>query len=128
MQMKKMLATLLVIFAIVVAFDAFAQAPSRQTVLVNNGTGTFTYSGGIQNPAYNMFRVTAVITPSAAGTTNTISVVDGTVTNLVATKAVAANDSAAAVTNDWWHFVGDKVVITSSATNAFTAQIIIEEK
>jgi len=69
-----------------------------------------------------------VLVPSATGTTNTLKVVDGSVTNTLGTKVVAANDCDLLVTNDFWHFIGSKIIIECSATNAFTATAIIEEQ
>jgi hypothetical protein len=126
--MKKFLTGLMLLFAFIVAFNSFAAAPSAQPFTVNSGSGSLTYSAGLQNPAFNMFKITAVLLPSAVGTTNTLKVVDGTVTNTLGTKVVAANDCDLLVTNDWWHFIGAKILVECSATNAFTATPIIEEQ
>ncbi len=71
----------------------------------------------------------------AAGTTNsvgtgsvTLSFGSGigfrTVTNSMGTKVAAANDSVLTLTNAPWLFDGDGVVITTTATNGYTARII----
>lgn len=112
----------------VVTAAVFAGTPFRETVSVVSGTGTYTYpTDGIVKPYGEAIKITAILTPSTAGTTNTIKMVDGTITNTVATKVSAANDSDTVLT-DWWHFAGEKVIITSTDTNTFTAVIVGEEE
>lgn len=135
--MKKMLILAMLICAILgLTGIAQAQAPSRQSVTMTAGSGTLTYSAGIQNPAFNMFKVTAVIIPSALTTggtnaiptTNKVYAVNGTVTNLLGTITPTAGANVLMITNQWWNFIGDKLLITSSDTNTFIASPIIEEK
>jgi hypothetical protein len=133
-----MLAMTLLLLAVLFALsiNVFAQAPSRQSVTMTAGSGTLTYSAGIQNPAFNMFKVTAVIIPSALTTggtnaiptTNKVFAVNGTVTNLLGTITPTAGANVLMITNQWWNFTGDKLIITSSDTNTITAAAIIEEK
>jgi len=134
--MKKMLSTLMLLLAFVVALTAFAEAPSRQSVTMTAGSGTLTYSAGLQNPAFNMFKVTAVIIPSALTTggtnaiptTNHVYAVNGSVTNLLGSIVPTATANVLIISNSWWNFTGDKLLIRSSDTNTFTASPIIEEK
>jgi len=135
--MKKMLLITMMIAAILSLIGiANAEAPSRQSVTMTAGSGTLTYSAGIQNPAFNMFKVTAVIIPSALTTggtnaiptTNSVYAVNGSVTNLLGTIVPTATANVLLITNQWWNFIGDKLLIRSSDTNAFIASPIIEEK
>lgn len=126
--MNKFLSATIALLA-VAATVAIAGTPFRETLTVTGGSGVYTYAtDGIKKPYAEAIKIQAIITPSAATTTNTIKVVDGTVTNTIATKVVAANDSETVLTNDWWHFAGEKIIIECSATNAFTAIIVGEEE
>jgi hypothetical protein len=126
--MKKLLAMILIAAACLVAVQARAEVPFRKTLAIAAGTGTFTYSEAVKKPYAEAIKVTVVLTPSTATTTNTITVISGTTTNDVATKVAAAGDNDTALTADWWLFRGDKVTITSTDTNAFTATLIGVEK
>ena len=57
---------------------------------------------------------------AAAGTTQTVALVQGTITNQVGKKVVSATDRLLVVTNAPWLFQGDGVRITTSAGIAFS--------
>jgi hypothetical protein len=131
---KTMLITILV--ASILSLGALAVRAAdpvafSTNVTVTAGSGSFTYpASGIVKPYAESFKVLAIIGKCTAGLTNSYSVVDGTVTNFLGTgsKVVAAGDAALAVTTDWPHFAGSKVLISSGDTNTFTATIIgVEE-
>ena len=65
------------------------------------------------------FRLEAVVFGAAEGKTQTVALVQGTITNQVGVKVVSATDRMLVVTNAPWLFQGDGVRITTSATNAF---------
>jgi len=125
--MKKTLAAFLLLAAVVGI--VCAGTPFRETVSIVAGTGTYTYAtDGIVKPYAEAIKILAILTPSGTTTTNVIKFIDGTVTNTIATKIVAANDSDQLITTDWWHFAGEKIRIESSNTNTWTAVIIGEEE
>lgn len=126
--MKKLIFASMI--ALIVAGIALAESvPFRTTLAVTGGSGVYTIPASqIAKPYGEAAKFLAILTPSAVATTNTIKVVDGTITNTIATKVVAANDCDTALTADWWHFAGEKLIIECSATNAFTAVLIGEEQ
>jgi len=105
---------------------AFAGSPAKTTATVSAGTTNsvgagsvaLSFGGGIG------FRTEAVVMPATAATTQTVYFVFGTVTNSVGTKVAAANDYVLTLTNAPWLFDGDGVVITTTATNGYTARVI----
>jgi len=107
---------------------AFAGSPARSTVSVaagttnSVGTGSWTLSYG----AGIGFRTESVVMPATAGTTQTVYFVFSGVTNSMGTKAVAASDYLLPLTNAPWLFDGDGVVISTTATNGYTGQVIGE--
>ena len=121
--MKKSIAIILIACAICIQAPA-EQVPFTKDVAITAGTGTYTYSAAIRKDYASSIKLGVVLTPSTATTTNTISIVSGTVTNAVATKVAAAGDNDTALTADFWLFRNDKVIITSTDTNAFTAKLI----
>lgn len=94
----------------------------RQTVTMAAGSGSYTIA-----PVYNTVatgaRVEALIFGFGAGTA-TVNYVSGTITNRYGTKAVTASDKALVVSNFPALFAGDKLLITSSDTNAHSVQVI----
>lgn len=94
----------------------------RQTVTMAAGSGSYTIA-----PVYNTVatgaRVEALIFGFGAGTA-TVKYVSGTITNQYGTKAVTASDKALVVSNFPALFAGDKLLITSSDTNAHSVQVI----
>lgn len=103
-----------------------ADSPARMAVTVSAGT---TNAVGVGRLTLSVgsgvgFRPEAVVMPAAAGTTQTVYVVLGAVTNAAGSKAAAANDYVLTLTNTPWLFDGDGVVITTTATNGYRAQII----
>jgi len=65
-------------------------------------------------------------TLAVAGTTQTVALVQGAITNQVGTKVVGATDRMLVLTNAPWLFAGDAVRVTTSATNAFGAVLVGE--
>jgi hypothetical protein len=127
--MKKILALILIACALCVAIQARAEeVPFRETLAIAAGTGTFTYDEAVVKPYAEAIKVEVVLTPSTATTTNTITLISGTTTNDVATKVAAAGDNDTSLTAGFWLFRDDKVTITSTDTNAFTATLIGVEK
>lgn len=74
---------------------------------------------------YGLFKALEVIVvvvpgkPILAGTTQTVALVQGTITNQVGKKVVSATDRMLLVTNAPWLFQGELVRITTTATSAF---------
>lgn len=126
--MKKISFVGLLIIAAIFASASAQDVPFTTNLAITAGTGTFTYSAAIKKPYAEAIKLGVVLTPSTAATTNTIKLVSGTVTNDVATKVAAAGDNDTALTADFWLFRNDKVIITSSDTNAFTAKLIGVER
>ena len=127
--MKIMSIALAVVFLALVLCASAEDAPFRTNVTVTAGSGSWEYpTAGVKKPYGEAFRIQAVLLPATAGQTGTVQVVDGSVTNTIGTKVAAANDTELNVTNDWWHFASDDVLITSTDTNTFTATIIGEER
>jgi hypothetical protein len=65
------------------------------------------------------FRLEVVVFGAAAGSTQTVALVQGTITNQIAKKVVSATNRMLVVTNAPWLFQGESVRITSTATSAF---------
>ena len=107
--------------------SVFAGSPFRRSVTMTAGSGTLAYSSGIANPVFTTFKVDAVIFGSGVAT-GTVSATSGSVTNQLGTKAITATDKSYLVTNDTWHFLGDKVLITSTETNAHIVYVVGEEQ
>jgi hypothetical protein len=72
------------------------------------------------------FRLEAVVFGADAGTTQTVALVQGGITNQIATKAVSATDRMLWVTNAPWLFAGESVRITTSATNSYGVVLVGE--
>ena len=89
--------------------------PARMagTVATNGTTFAAPASGGMA------FRLESVVFGAAAVTTQTVALVQGTITNQIAKKVVGATDRMLVLTNAPWLFQGDGVRITTMATNAF---------
>ena len=111
--MKRMLAVL--VAGCVACAVARGESPARVvgTVATNGTSFTVPASGGMA------FRLEAVVFGAAEGKTQTVALVQGTITNQVGVKVVSATDRMLVVTNAPWLFQGDGVRITTSATNAF---------
>jgi len=92
-------------------------------------TGTVATSGTSLNvPASGSvgFKLQAVVFGAAAGTTQTVAVVQAGITNQIATKVVAATDRMLTVTNAPWLFSGQTVRITTTATNSYGVVLVGE--
>ena len=72
------------------------------------------------------YRLQAVVFGADAGTTQTVALVQGGITNQIATKAVSATDRMLSVTNAPWQFAGESVRITTSATNSYSVVLVGE--
>jgi len=113
---------------VVLTAGVLADTPFREAVTVTAGSGSFTYSSGIANEAFSAFQVDAVYSSATATSTQTVSITTGTITNQAASEAVSATDRQVVVSNDTWHTIGDKVLITSTDTNTHTAYVVGVEK
>ena len=89
--------------------------------MATNGTAiTVPASGSVA------YRLQAVVFGAAAGTTQTVALVQGGITNQIATKAVSATDRMLTVTNAPWLFAGESVRITTTATNSYGVVLVGE--
>jgi hypothetical protein len=111
--MKKILAV--VVVGCVACLGARGESPARVVGTVATGGTSFTVpaSGGVA------FRLEAVVFGAAAGSTQTVALVQGTITNQIAKKVVSATDRMLVVTNAPWLFQGESVRITTTAASAF---------
>ena len=112
----------LVAGAVVCAGVALAGSPVQTTgTVATNGTSiTVPASGSMA------YRLGAVVFGASAGSTQTVALVQGGLTNQIATKAVSATDCMLTVTNAPWLFAGEKVRITTTATNSYRAVLVGE--
>ena len=94
---------------------ARGESPARVvgTVATNGTSLAVPASGGMA------FRLEAVVFGATAGTTQTVTLVQGTITNQIAKKVVGATDRMLVVTNAPWLFQGELVRITTTAASAF---------
>ena len=120
--MKKLVSGVLTVAVACLAAVALAGSPAKVsgTVATNGVNLTVPASGSVA------FRVQAVVFDAAADTTQTVSLVHGSITNQLGTKAVSATDKMLTVTNAPWLFAGESVRITTTATNAYSAVVIGE--
>jgi hypothetical protein len=101
---------------------ALAGSPAQTTgTVATNGTAiTVPASGGMA------YRLQAVVFGATAGTTQTVALVQGGITNQIGTKVVSASDRMLTVTNAPWLFAGERVLITTTATNSYGAVLVGE--
>jgi hypothetical protein len=99
----------------VACLGARGESPARVVGTVATGGTSFAVpaSGGMA------FRLEAVVFGAAAGSTQTVALVQGTITNQVGKKVVSATDRMLVLTNAPWLFQGESVRITTTATSAF---------
>lgn len=118
--MKKML--VMVVVASVAGMAAWGASPARIMGSVATAGTSFAVpvSGGVG------FRLENAVFGAAAATTQTVALVQGTVTNQIGTKVVAATDRMLVVTNAPWLFEGDAVFVATTATNAYDAVVVGE--
>ena len=118
--MKKML--VMVVVACVAGCVAWAGSPARIAGCVaTNGTSfAVPVSGSVG------FRLQHAVFGAEADSTQTVALVQGTVTNQLGRKTVAATDRMLVVTNAPWLFAGDTVRVTTTATNAYEAVLVGE--
>ena len=107
--------------------SVFAGTPFRKPVTMTAGSGSLVYSNGIANQVFYTYKDNAVIFGSGVATA-TVSVTSGSVTNQLGTKAITASDKGYLITNDTWHFQGDKLLLSSTDTNTHTAYVVGEEQ
>ena len=120
--MKKMLVT--VAAGCVAGMAAWAGSPARiaGSVATNGTSFAVPVSGSVG------FRLQHAVFGAEAGSTQTVALVQGTVTNQLGRKTVAATDRMLAVTNAPWLFEGDAVRVTTTATNAYDAVLVGETR
>lgn len=99
---------------------ALAGSPAQTTGTVATAGTAFTVpaSGSMA------YRLEAIVFGATAGTTQTVALVQGGITNQIGTKIVSATDCMLTVTNAPWLFAGEKVRITTTATNAFGVVLV----
>ncbi|MCX6998254.1 MAG: hypothetical protein NTV49_14515 [Kiritimatiellaeota bacterium] len=99
---------------------ALAGSPAQTTgTVATNGTAiTVPASGSMA------YRLETVVFGADTGTTQTVALVQGGITNQIATKAVSATDRMLSVTNAPWLFAGESVRITTTATNSFGVVLV----
>ena len=90
------------------------------TVATNGTSITVPASGSMA------YRLETIVFGAPAGTTQTVALVQSGITNQMATKVVSATDCMLTVTNAPWLFAGEKVRITTTATNSFRAVLVGE--
>lgn len=115
-------AILLGVAVVAVAGLVLAGSPVQTTgTVATNGTSiTVPASGSMA------YRLQAVVFGATAGTTQTVALVQGGITNQVGAKAVAATDRMLSLTNMPWLFSGEAVRITTTATNGYSAVLVGE--
>ena len=116
-------------FFTAIASTASAGEPFRQVIeLAANTNGATSGSVELELPRYKRaVKVNHILYSTGAGVTNTFQVITGSITNTVGTKATSATDKLQAVTNGLWVFrLDDRILLTSSATNAATAVLVGE--
>ena len=111
--MKKILVGLAAGCLAAVAMCGESPARIAGTVATNGTTFLAPASGGMA------FRLQTVVFGAAAGSTQTVSLVQGTITNQVGKKVVSATDRMLVLTNAPRLFQGESVRITTTATSAF---------
>lgn len=101
---------------------ALAGSPAQTTgTVATSGTAiTVPASGGMA------YKLQAVVFAADTGTTQTVALVQGGITNQIATKTVSATDRMLTVTNAPWLFAGETVRVTTSATNAYAVVLVGE--
>lgn len=101
---------------------AVAGSPVQTTgTVATNGTAiTVPASGSMA------YRLGAIVLGAPAGTTQTVALVQSGITNQIATKVVSATDCMLTVTNAPWLFAGEKVRITTTATNSYRVVLVGE--
>lgn len=107
---------------LVLAVVGLAGSPSQMTgTVATAGTGFTVPASGSMG-----YKLQAVVFGAEAGTTQTVALVQGGITNQIATKAVSATDRMLSVTNGTWMFAGEQVRITTSATNSYGVVLVGE--
>ena len=122
-RLLKMLAGLL--GAVACAGVALAGSPVHVV-----GTSATTGVTVVSAPASGSmgFKLQNVVFGAFLDTTQVVSVVQGTITNQLATKAIAATDRMLAVSNAPWRFAGDSIRVTQPATNSYSILFVGENQ
>ena len=118
--MRKLIGVLTGVLVAVGGALAGSPAQTTGTVAVAGTALTVPASGGMA------YKLQAVVFAADTGTTQTVALVQGGITNQLATKAVSATDRMLTVTNAPWMFSGETVRITTSATNAYGVVLVGE--
>ena len=116
--MRKLIEVLAGFFVSVSVAVAGSPAQTTGTVATNGTAITVPASGSVG------YRLESVVFGAEAGTTQTVALVQGGITNQIATKVVSATDRMLAVTNAPWLFSGESVRITTTATNSFGVVLV----
>lgn len=95
--------------------------PQRTAVTLPGGAGALAAPTGDTGRFYPSH----MIFSCAAGETQTVRFVHGTVTNTYGTKVVAAGDAVMVLTNVPPLFSGDKILVASSATGVTNTATVI---
>lgn len=111
--------------ALTLAVAAHA-APVRVPATVSNGIATITIAP-VYNRAATGMRISSIWCDTAAGNTNTAKIVIGGVTNGLAPKAITATDHVMDVSASPLLVWGDRLIVTSSATNSHLIYLVGEE-
>ena len=120
MKMRKLIAGL--VLTVACTGGALAGSPARVAANVaTNGTSIAVPASG--SAAY---KLQAVVFGSATGTTHSVALVQGSITNQIATKTVTATDCMLTVTNAPWLFAGELVRITTTATEVYGVVLVGE--
>jgi hypothetical protein len=119
-----------IVVAALVAMPVLCEAaqPFRVAITVPAGGSAVYTNTGVASSAFASFRPEALVLGQLAATTTTVSYTVGNVTNGSLTKAVTATDRLLSLTNLPTQFQGDRIIISSTDTNGFTAYLIGTEQ
>ena len=118
--MRKLIGMLVGLLVSVSVALAGSPAQTAGTVATNGTAITVPASGSMG------YKLQAVVFGADAGTTQTVALVQGSITNQIATKGVSATDRMLVVTNAPWLFAGEQVRVTTSATNSYGVVLVGE--
>lgn len=115
----------LILLPLLVPSQALA-TPFRQTISMNAGSGSYTITN-VYSAASTGVRLQALHYSSLAVTTSTVSYIASGTTNSYGSKVVSATDRVLVFTNIPALFIGDRLPVTSSDTNAHSIYVVGEE-
>ena len=115
----------LVVGMLAFAGSLWAGSPAQVagSVPTNGAAFTVPASGSM---AYKLQAVVFSAGAVSTSAVHTVSLVQGSLTNQIGTKTVAATDCMLTVSNAPWQFAGDKVRITTTATTNYTVVLVGE--